>query len=57
MIQTETYYRVYFQHGTYKGQWTGWALDNEHAIAKAKDSNRQWLTLPMAYESWRAEPV
>lgn len=55
MMQDEQLYEVRYQYATYSGTEEVYAEDAEQAIAKAKKRLRRHMTLPMAYESWKAE--
>ena len=53
----ERQYLVRYQYATYSGERIVWAEDSEQAIASVKRMLRPYMTLPMAYESYKAEPV
>ncbi len=50
-------FRVTYQYATYSGERTVLAEDSEQAVAIVKRELRPYMTLPMAYESYRAEAL
>ena len=54
MPRSEALWVVRYQYGAYSGTREAWAEDRAQAIAKVKRELRPYMTLPMAYESYKA---